>query len=103
MQCETGWHHDNLCASQGKQAIEFGETKIVANGEAKGVTIDLGRHDIIARRNALRFVMLLAICQIYIKQVNFVVTRYNFAVPVDEHRGVVKLARQLRMAFYDTT
>src|SRR5258708_38668027 len=46
--------------------------------------------------------MLLAICQVYIKQVNFAVTRYNFTIAIDEHRGIVKLSRQLRMAFYDT-
>src|SRR5258707_12930566 len=103
MQCESGWHYDDLRAPQGEQAIEFGETKIVANCEAKGDSIDLSRHEIVARRDALRFVMLLAICQIYIKQVNFAETRYNFAVPVDEYGGVAKLSCQLRMALYDTT
>src|SRR2546421_12195539 len=46
--------------------------------------------------------MLLTIGQVYIKEVNFTVLRDNFTIPVDKHRGIMKLVRCIRGALDHT-
>src|SRR5713101_4252957 len=85
-------HHEDLCASQRQQAEKFRETQIITNRQAKRNFINFGGYNIVARRDTLRFVVLLAIRQAYIKEMYFTIAGNNFAIVVDEHRGVVELA-----------
>ena len=47
--------------------------------------------------------MFLAICQVYIEQVNLAIAGNNFSITIDQYRGVVKLSCELRIAFDDTS
>src|SRR2546421_6458479 len=46
--------------------------------------------------------MLLTIGQVYIEEVNFTVLRDNLTIPVDQHGGIMKLARGVRGALNHT-
>src|SRR2546425_6399201 len=47
--------------------------------------------------------MLLAIRQIYIKQVNLAITCNNFPISINQHGGVVKLSGESRVALDNAT
>src|SRR5438874_1381485 len=46
--------------------------------------------------------MLLTISQIYIEEVNFAILRDNLTIPVDQHRGIMKLTRRVRRTLNHT-
>src|SRR6266581_7011948 len=47
--------------------------------------------------------MFLAICQIYVKEVDLAIACNNFAISIDQYRRVVELSCKLRVTFYDTS
>src|SRR5439155_1183437 len=47
--------------------------------------------------------MFLAICQVYIKEMDLAIACNNFAISIDQYRGVVELSCQLRITFDDTS
>src|SRR5205085_12138048 len=87
---------------QYQRTEEFREAKIVANRQAKRDAIDFSRYDLIARHDALRFVVLLAISQIHVKEVYFAILSDNFALAIDQDGGVIELSRQVWVVFKHT-
>src|SRR6266852_8443499 len=47
--------------------------------------------------------MFLAICQIYVKEVDLAIACNNLTISIDQYRGVVELSCQLWVTFYDTS
>src|SRR6266567_2566062 len=102
MQGESGGHHQDLRSLQRQRAEEFRETQVVAHGQAKSDPIYFGGHDFITGRDTLRLVVLLAISQVYIEEMDFAITSDNFTAAVDKNGGIIELSVQVGDPFDDT-
>src|SRR5207245_2683996 len=89
MQGEASGDQQYLSSAHGQRAVKFGETQVVADCQAKGDAIDFSRDKLVAWHNALGFVMLLTVGQIYIEKVDFAILRDNLTIPVDQHGSIV--------------